>query len=133
MWATMQKLRILSMLMIELSVRENSTESLGFRGGGLPDFARLELADRPERGAEPARVVAGNLGGLDADLVAEDVEDLPLHALADLVEEEVAGQRHAAREDHDVGVEHLDRVRHADGEAFDGPVDDREGGLVALL
>ena len=55
------------MLMMELSVREVVRNGLGLRGGGLPDFARLELAGGPERGAQPAGVVAGDLRGLDAD------------------------------------------------------------------
>src|SRR6185436_8486000 len=124
----------------ELSVRELYTEGLDLRRGGLPDFAGFEFARRPERRAEPARVVAGDLRRLDADLSAEDIEDLAIRGLADPFEKKLAGERHAAREDHDVGVEGLDRVGDAGREPLDGPVDDGErlrgavlGGVEAVL
>src|SRR6185369_3224600 len=76
MWATMQKLRILSMLMMELSIREVVREGSGLGRSRFPDLARLEFAGRPEGGAQPARVVPRDLGSLDPDLSAEDVEHL---------------------------------------------------------
>src|SRR5215831_15320563 len=85
MWATMQKLRILSRLIRESSkvYTIETRRPLGRRGGRLADLARFELPGAPEGGAEPAGVVAGQLGRLNSNLVLEDVVDLLLHAGAD--------------------------------------------------
>src|SRR6185295_2847195 len=129
MWATMQKFRILSILMgksIRLGLKAERGHRLGAGGGGLADLPRLELAGGPEGGAQPAGIVAGYLGSLDADLLEEDAEDALADAGADAVDEEVAGQRHAARQHDDVGMQDVDHVREAGREPVGGPVDHLE-------
>src|SRR6186713_261928 len=76
MWATMQKLRIFSVSM-----------------------SGANLSGGPEGGAEPAGVVAGDLGRLDADVLEVPGVDAAAQAGADLFEEEVAGESHPARQD----------------------------------
>src|SRR5262249_50653855 len=117
MCAMMQKFRILSMLMNKHFRRQGSENGLGLDAlqGGLPDVAGGELSGGPEGGAEPAGVVAPDLGRLDADLLDENAEDPALDAFADLVEEDVARLGHAAGEDDDVGVEDVDHVCDAGG------------------
>src|SRR6185295_12739575 len=83
MWATMQKFRILSILMMEPSgVRgtRSATPELGAGGGRLPDVAGFQLPGGPEGGAQPAGVVARHLGGLDSDLLDEYAENAALDA-----------------------------------------------------
>src|SRR5436190_13557280 len=117
MWATMQKLRILSRFIRESSKSYTGERRgpLGRRRGGLADLPRFELARPPEGGAEPAGIVAGQLRDLDSDFGLEDVVDLLLHADADLLEQELAREGHPAGEDDDVGIEHLDDARHPAG------------------
>src|SRR5688500_15973134 len=78
MWATVQKLRLFSVSM-----------------------SGSNLSGGPECGAEPARVVAGDPGRLDADLLEETGEDAAAQAVPDLLEQELAREGHAPGQDAD--------------------------------
>ena len=76
---------------------------------------------------------ADQLAGHDAAGLHRGLEGAAGDLAAERDEEVVAGERHAAANHHDLGIEHVEQVGDAGAEKLGGVVHDLEGELVAVV